>query len=387
MTAHNVGIIGYGGFGKFLHNAWQKLEQIKVIAIADAIASRKPEGDIKFYTRWQDLVQNKNIEIVAVVTPPSTHAEIACAALQAGKHIFLEKPIAITIDDAKKIICTRDETSNKAVINYMMRFNPIIESLGLLARARVFGELRRVDVENYAQDSSLPAEHWFWNIDISGGILIEHGVHFIDVVHSLTNAKYASVNGLVSSHYIQNENQVLANVLYDNGVIATHYHSFSRPGFFEDTSIRLSFDLAQIDIHGWIPLTGEIRALVNDLTTEKIKLLPGLKIEQKIPLDQIEDISRPEGWGENVQNIGEQLPHKIRSGGVMYDVDQMIKGTFQISKTKAQVYSDCVRSVMLDLVRSLEESTHKLRANLEDGLISLEVASLATKDGRAFKRI
>jgi len=387
MTAHKVGIIGYGGFGKFLHNAWQKLEQIKVIAIADAIASRKPEGDIKFYTRWQDLVQNKNIEIVAVVTPPSTHAEIACAALQAGKHIFLEKPIAITIDDAKKIICTRDETSNKAVINYMMRFNPIIESLGLLARAGVFGELRRVDVENYAQDSSLPAEHWFWNIDISGGILIEHGVHFIDIVHSLTNAKYTSVNGLVSSHYIQNENQVLANVLYDNGVIATHYHSFSRPGFFEDTSIRLSFDLAQIAIHGWIPLTGEIRALVNDLTTGKIKLLPGLKIEQKIPLDQIDDISRPEGWGENVQNTGEQLPHKIRSGGVMYDVDRMIKGTFQISKTKAQVYSDCVRSVMLDLVHSLEESTHKLRANLEDGLISLEVAFLATKDGRAFKRI
>lgn len=387
MTAHNVGIIGYGGFGKFLHNAWQKLEQIKVIAIADVIVSRKPEGDIKFYTRWQDLVQNKNIEIVAVVTPPSTHAEIACAALQAGKHIFLEKPIAITIDDAKKIIRTRDETSNKAVINYMMRFNPIIESLGLLSHARVFGELRRVAVENYAQDSSLPAEHWFWNIDISGGILIEHGVHFIDVVHSLTNAKYSSVNGLVSSHFIQNENQVLANVLYDNGLIATHYHSFSRPGFFEDTSIRLSFDLTQIDIHGWIPLTGEIRALVNDSTTEKVKLLPGLKIEQKIPLDQIEDISRPEGWGEGVQSAGEQLPYKIRSGGAMYDVDRMIKGTFQISKTKAQVYSDCVRSVMLDLVHSVEESTHKLRANLEDGLISLEVASLATEDGRACKGI
>jgi len=315
MKFYNIGIIGYGGFGIFLHHSWNNLKNIKITAVADPDSSNNPGGDIKFYNNWQDLIKDSEIDIVSIVTPPSSHVDIACAAMEAEKHIVLEKPIATTINDSKRIIEIRDKTCQKATLNYMMRFNPIIETISSLSRNNVFGELRRVDVENYAQDSGVPFDHWLWNHDISGGILVEHAVHFIDLVHFFADVNSKKITGMCSTHNIKRENQVMANVLYDNGLMATHYHSFSRPGFFEKTTIHLNFDLAQIDIEGWIPLSGNITALVNHKTEEKLNRLPGLIVQQNLEIDKIEDISRPEGWGEIISESEINLKSTIRSGG------------------------------------------------------------------------
>ena len=383
MKFYNIGIIGYGGFGKFLHHSWNNLKNIRITAVADLDSSNDPGGDIKFYNNWQDLIKDGEIDIVSIVTPPSSHVDIACAAMEGEKHIFLEKPIATTINDSKRTIETRDKTGQKATLNYMMRFNPIIETISSLSRNNVLGELRRVDVENYAQDSGVPSEHWLWNHDISGGILVEHAVHFIDLVHFLTDVKPQKVTGMCSTHNIKRENQVMANILYDNGLIATHYHSFSRPGFFEKTTIRLNFDLAQVDIEGWIPLSGNITALVNHKTEKRLNRLPGLIVQQNLEIDQIGDISRPKGWGEIVSESETNFKSTIRSGGVEYNVEKMITGTFNIARSKAAVYSDSVCAVLTDLINAIENSKHSLRVKLEDGKKSLAIAVLATKFGRS----
>lgn len=371
MAVYKLGIIGYGGFGKFLYKSWKRLENVKIVAVADQDASCNPGGTISFYNRWQDLIKVQEIDIVSIVTPPSSHAEIACAAMQAGKHVIIEKPIAITIEDGKRIIAMRDQTGKKAIVDYMLRFNPIVETLALLSHDKAFGELRRVDVENYAQDSTLPPEHWFWKPDIAGGILIEHAVHFIDLVHSLTNESPRRVTGLCHSRNRKQEDRVLANVLYDNGLIATHYHAFARPAFFEDTTIRLSYDLAQIDIEGWIPLSGKIKALVNTNTEQTLSQLPGFKLQHVQRIDQIEDASLPGSWG-----------NKVRSGGVDYFVEKMISGGFDIGRPKLEVYSDCLCFIIQDLIKTIENPDYSPQVTLEDGLLSLEIAILATESGR-----
>ena len=381
MKIHNIGIVGYGGFGQFLKNSWQELDNVRIIAVADEIESRNPGGDIKFYNQWKDLLTDKQVDIVSVVTPPQSHAAIACAAMENGKSVLIEKPMATEIQDAKRVIEVRDRTGSVATVNYMLRFNPIVEVLAKLTKEGVFGKLRHVNVENYAQDEGLPIDHWFWNPEVSGGILIEHAVHFIDLIHSMTEQRHVSVTGFCHKRNTRQEDQVLACAHYDGGLIATHYHAFARPGFFENTSLRLCYDLAQIDLEGWIPLTGKISAIVNHQTKDVMTKLPGFRICSEHAIEAMKDFSRPEGWGQT--HSTSKTSRKICSGGIEYDAEELIDGRFNIEKDKQEVYSDCVRAMLLDLICKVDNPRHHMRVELEDGLASLEIAQLATEFGRS----
>jgi predicted dehydrogenase len=369
---HNVGIIGYGGFGRFLHHAWDGQEDAKVLAAADKDPTRSPEG-IRFYSSWQEILSDEEIEIVSIVTPPSTHTEIACAAMERGKHVLIEKPIATTLEDAERIIDVRDQTGCHAVVDYMQRFNPLVLGIGRLAREGSFGSLRRMVLENYAADESLSPEHWFWDRSISGGIFVEHAVHFFDMTESFADGKPISVSGSAHCRADGREDQVSAMVTYDNGVMASHYHDFSRPGLFEKTSIRLVFTLAEIDLEGWIPLSGRMRYLGAPSSEVVLSSIPGWKEVSKQTIKDIEDISRPEGWGEVGQSERESQV-VIMDGERAIEIENMIVGDFSVSGTKAEVYMASLQALQSDFLMSIENAHHTPRVRLEDGLKSLEIA-------------
>jgi len=385
MRVYNIGIIGYGGFGKFLHHAWKPLENVRVVAIADQNADMMPPQEgIKTFTDWRSLLQEKDIDAIALVTEPSTHQAIATACMEAGKHVLIEKPLAISVEAAERIRQIRDRTGVVAAIDFIMRFNPLLQSIQALTQQGIFGKLRRVDVENYAQDEQLPPEHWFWDPKRSGGILIEHAVHFIDLVHFLSPAKLLSVNGLKHDRNPQQEDQVIANALYEGGLIATHYHSFARPGFFETTRIKLAYDLADIELKGWIPLGGTVTALVNPQTKWALIDSPFFKEEETINIEKAFDESRPAGWG--ISGITDQnIRQNIHSGGIAYEVNEMVRGSFELGLAKQEVYADCVRASLLDVLKKIEVPAHHLTASLETGIASLVVAVRATESARQQK--
>ena len=257
----------------------------------------------------------------------------------------------------------------------MMRFNPIFEVLAGWRENRPFGKLNRVVVENYAQDEALPREHWFWDKSVSGGILVEHGVHFFDLINFISGSEVKTVQGWQSERKEHIVDRVFANVEYENGLLATFYHSFSRPGIFEDTSIRLSYDLAQIEINGWIPLRGKITALLNDNRFEDLKKLPGINIREKQPIENIKDDSRPEGWGDI------KIDGKIgvvQSGGSEYRVDFLVRAVFKLDKGKSEVYNSSLRGLMTCFISVIEGNDVIETVSLEDGLKSLETAILAS---------
>lgn len=160
MKIFNIGIIGYGGFGKFLHNAWSRLDNVHIAAISDPVTDKLQGLDeIKTYADWRDLIRDPDITLAAIVTEPATHEMIATACMEAGKHVLIEKPLAITLSDANKIIQVRDQTNTVAAIDFMMRFNPLLQSIRHFSQQSIFGRLRRVVVENYAQDEQVPPEH------------------------------------------------------------------------------------------------------------------------------------------------------------------------------------------------------------------------------------
>ena len=164
-------------------------------------------------------------------------------------------------------------------------------------------------------------------------------------------------------------------------MIATHYHSFARPGFFEITKIKLAYDLADIELQGWIPLGGTLKALVDKKSKNVLQNCPFFQETDSKLIEDANDESRPKGWGISDQA---RTIHKntVRSGGLPYEVNEILTGKFRLKQSKQEVYADCVRSSLLDVLKKIENPDYQLTASLETGLESLKVAVLATKSAR-----
>jgi hypothetical protein len=242
-----------------------------------------------------------------------------------------------------------------------------------------FGKLRHAVVNNYAQDAALPANHWFWNDELSGGIFIEHGVHFFDMINALSAQKYSQVYGCSHSRNESQRDQVAAMVLYNEGLIGSYYHSFSGPGFFEQTTIELAYDLAKVRIEGWMPMNGSIKALVNADTKEQLKTIPGWNLIKSESVNDLGDVSRPAGWGNSPVTPEPVANSMVFCGGIGYQVDEMVSGTFEIQQTKGEVYGKCLQSILSDLIKKIENKDHVLTISLEDAFEGLKVAILASK--------
>jgi predicted dehydrogenase len=377
MKTYKIGIIGYGGFGKFLHYWWAKLPNVEVVAVADP--HQKDEiQNCKVYTKWEDLLKDPEIDIVSIVTPPALHVEMACAAMKAHKHVLLEKPVATSEEGAQQILQTQRETGMVITVDHMLRYNPIVQSFMELAKTGCFGKLRHAVVNNYAQDAALPAGHWFWKKELSGGIFIEHGVHFFDILNAISAQHYSQVYGSSHNRNDLQRDQVAALVTYNDGLIASYYHSFSGPGFFEQTTIQLAYDLAKITIEGWMPMEGTMKVLVNSQTKEKLTTIPGWQTTEAAAINDLRDVSRPEGWGSGADDVDPIADDKVYSGGIGYEVGEMVSGTFEIRQTKGEVYGQCLQAIISDLIKKIENKDHVLTISIEDAYEALKMAILAS---------
>lgn len=380
MKKYNIGIIGYGGFGKFLHHWWSRLDSVTVSAIADHGADLEDSQHCRYYRDWKELISDPNIDIVSIVTPPETHAEMACAAMQSGKHVLLEKPIAISEEEARRIIHVQQETGMVITVDHMIRYNPIIQVFMNFGFYNSFGRLRHAVVSNYAQDESLPSDHWFWDEKISGGIMVEHGVHFFDIINALGRQKFTKIFGVSDNRNVKQRDRVAALVQYDGGLTASYYHSFSGPGFFEQTTINLTYDLARIQIEGWMPMKGKIKAIVNESIREQLKNIPGWSETAVEKLHETSDASRPDGWGAT-EAEGASGKKEIYIAGLPYQAEQLVivEGNFGISQTKGEVYGSCVQLILSDIIQKIENKDHELAITIQDAFEALQTAVIASK--------
>lgn len=377
MEKYKIGIIGYGGFGKFLHHWWNQLENVTVQAVADSGQHHQHVENCRVYHNYKELLEDREIDIVSIVTPPELHAGMACEAMLAGKHVLLEKPAATSREDAERILEVQKQTGRSITVDHMIRYNPIIRAFMKIGGSGVLGQLRHAVVNNYAQDESLPAEHWFWDETVSGGIMVEHGVHFFDIINALGRQHYKDVKGAWQFRNDKQRDRVAALVTYDQGLTASYYHAFSGPGFFEQTTILLAYDLARIEIEGWMPMKGKLHAVTESKNAEAFKSIPGWKETKRESLADAGDDSRPEGWGEGSDGPASDQ-NTITAGGTQYKADQVIHGTFEIQQTKGEVYGKCVQEILLDLIENIEDKNHKPSITIHDAVEALEIALLAS---------
>jgi predicted dehydrogenase len=266
MEKLGLGLVGAGGFGEFCVDAYSRMEEINVVAVADIDLERAEAiapPPARCYPTYHKLLADPDVEIVAINTPPHLHASMAIEAAVQGKHIFVEKPLATNLEDAVEVADAVQGAGVKISINYILRHHPIHKIAIQVIREQALGPFQHWSLENFASDDVLLPDHWFWDQSQSGGIHVEHGVHFFDLCNQMVGDYPTEVSGFSQSRQDSRVDRVFACVRYADQVLASYYHSFNQIGVIEQTTIRLKCSRGQVVIEGWIPTELSLSGLVN----------------------------------------------------------------------------------------------------------------------------
>lgn len=263
----NIGIVGAGGFAHFAASAFIQVKGINIVAVCDinqAIAkelANELNADAEVYTDYDLLLLNKNISLVYVATPPFLHYHQSKKALLAGKHVICEKPAALHVTEAEELVTIAKTAGLLYVVNLMQRYNFLYNAVKKIIDNKLAGNFLHGFFENYASDENLNDEHWFWNEEKSGGIFIEHGVHFFDMFFGwFGEGKLVNAIELASSFNNETADRVQANVLYKDALV-NFYHGFNQPKILDRQEMRLQFEFGEITLYEWIPVRMKLHGI------------------------------------------------------------------------------------------------------------------------------
>jgi predicted dehydrogenase len=286
---YGLALVGAGNFGQFCLNAFRKLPNLNLVAVCDKDSARMHATAAEFgivpYSDFDKMLSDAAVDIVAINTPPSSHAALSIAALKAGKHVFCEKPLATSLADAEAVLRLAEEEKVTFSVDYIMRVNPLYRLIKQLSELRVegipvFGTLRRCSLENFAADENLGRDHWFWDPSLSGGIFVEHGVHFFDLFGWQLGRLPNQVVALAQARDGDPVDTVQAIVSYEGGATSSSFHTFAHANAGELQAIVFGWDWAMAELHGWIAIDLRLDALLSKAGVELLaeKLAPHEKL-------------------------------------------------------------------------------------------------------------
>ena len=184
-----IGIIGCGGIATGKHMpALKKVKDVAMVAFCDIILERAEKSakefgtpDAKAYTDYKELLKDPEITVVHVCTPNRSHSFITVDALEAGKHVMCEKPMAINSEEAKKMLDAAKRTGKKLTIGYQNRFRDDSLYLKQEAEDGVFGDIYYAKATAIRR-RAVPTWGVFLNeYEQGGGPLIDIGTHALDL--------------------------------------------------------------------------------------------------------------------------------------------------------------------------------------------------------------
>lgn len=351
-----LGIVGYGGFGEFTAQAYAQMPQVRIVAITDVDAARRESAAERYHARaYADLtalLADPEVDIVVINTPPWLHASQAMAAADAGKHIFLEKPLATVLDDADALLAKLKERQVHLTIDYVLRHVPIYETLLKVTNSGLLGSVTYMRLENVASNEALHDQHWFWQRSYSGGIFIEHGVHFFDLCNQISGAHPVHVSGAAHRGPNDRQDRVMAGVTYANGTLANFYHAFDRPAIIEQTTLRVVLERGSIVVTGWIP--------------------DHLELEGTLPTEQRSQLESLLGVALAVRDV----PAPVGITGAT--AGQLVQATLDRADRNAD-YVEAVKRGMADFVMQIQQPDYTPLVTLQDAYESFRLAFLAQR--------
>jgi predicted dehydrogenase len=346
-----LGIIGYGSFGAFTADVYASMSQLRIVAVTDTDAKRREAAAARYhalsYTDETLLLADPRVDLVAIATPPWLHGAQAIAAVRAGKHIFIEKPLATTREESEALLMEVQSRGLRLGIDYVLRYVPLYATLHALITSNLLGAVSYMALENNASNEALHPRHWFWDRTRSGGIFVEHGVHFFDLCTFLSGSHPQTIAGSAYTASDGRQERVLAMVRYSSGALATFYHAFDRPAILERTVLRVVMERGIATAHGWIPERLDVEGAVAPEQYGPLATLLGTELE-------ISEIPAPQGI----------------TGGT---AGTLVRATLR-RKDRTVDYVEAVRAGMTDFVRSIREPSYTPVVTMQDAYNSLLLA-------------
>ena len=227
MTSMRVAMIGYGFMGAAHSQGWRVAPRffdlpafpelsLVVGRNADAVAAAADKwGWQESATDWRSVIERDDIDVIDIVTPGDSHAEIAIAALEAGKHVLCEKPLANTVEAAEAMADAAERALSRgvyAMVGFTYRRVPAATFARDLVASGAIGTVNQVRAsyrQDWLVDPGVPLA-WRLQKDLAGsGALGDIGAHAIDLAQFITGTRLASVSGTIDT--IIRERPVLAS--------------------------------------------------------------------------------------------------------------------------------------------------------------------------------
>ena len=199
-TPLRVGVIGGGRVTALRHlPALSRLHDVEVVALADVDRTRLKQVADQFCVphRFPDvrtLLDNVTVDIIAVCVPVQLHADVALAALDAGKHVFIEKPLAAAIDEADRIAARAWQANRKVLVGFNFRWHRLVQQARSLIRNGAVGEVEAVRAV-FASAHDAPAE-WQMTRSTGGGALFDQALHLFDLWRFLLDDEVEEVSAM-----------------------------------------------------------------------------------------------------------------------------------------------------------------------------------------------
>ena len=297
------------------------------------------------------------MQLVYIATPPFLHHEQARDALRAGKHVIVEKPLAVTMEQADELVSLARETRLLLVTNLMQRYNPLFGQIKALVDSKLLGDVLRGTFGLCVRRGACTGPLVLGSGQ-GGGIFIEHGVHFFDMFAGWLGGGRVESAGRVLSPGSGIEEQVYCTARYGD-VPVTFYHGFTRAGRIDRQELRLLFERGDVTLQEWIPTQAVVRTALDEAATRTLaSIFPGARID--------------------VEQLYAPSERTFRARHKTYDAYQRITLT-SAPATKMTVYGDLLRTMLADQLAFIAEPSHPRVVTEDNGRESLRMSVQATQ--------
>ena len=360
------GLLGAGAFGSFCLQQYHSLDTIRPVAVCDTNTAAADElagkFGIKAYHDFAAMLADPAVGIVHLATPPFTHAALVEQAVAAGKHVLCEKPLALSAEDGRRMIAAAKAKDRVLAVNLIMRYDPLNRVVDAIVKEKLLGDVIAGGLLNLARDNQLSPTHWFWDKSKSGGIFVEHAVHFFDLfemwlgpgeVRSAVestrpgNSKVAEQVRCVTEHPTDG----------GGGVLVEQYHGFHQPQLLDRQELRLICERGDLLIRGWLSESIEIDALLDAPRVARLQ-----------------ELTRGLNTSLSSTAIADS---KITARHKTWPADGRYRLTAKLTIDKPTLYGQVIRDLMADQVAYAADRSHRRTITEANGLRSLEVAAKA----------
>jgi len=234
MKKYGVGIIGCGWVAEEYVKAFENDKRSEIRGLVSRNRANAQRYQDRYNLRctietdYKKMLEQKNIDIVVVSTPHNAHTEYVVAAAEAGKHIIIEKPVAITPEEVRRQQEAVNKNPVKTIVSFVLHWNPLLMTIDNLIEQGVFGNIFMVEVD-YMHRLWMSADmKWLGSREKSGSAILAGGCHAIDALRWFARSEVEEI----SAYQVKTENPmeypgtITVNVKFANGSVGRSTTTF-----------------------------------------------------------------------------------------------------------------------------------------------------------------